>query len=147
MKKVFTGTLSVVALAWLLAFTSACDDDEKPVNPQELIKKTWHIGASGFVKKDGAALTSEYLNLTVTLNSDGTYSTSNGKKLFFPSGTWSWVGTGTTEFLIDGDLPVTVSELTKTNLRIKFLMDEDHVNTNGRRQAVLGNYEVSLEAQ
>ena len=147
MKKIFTGTLTVVALAWLLAFTSACDDDDKPENPQEFIKKTWHIGASGFVKKDGSALTSEYVNLTVTLNSDGTYSTTNAKKLFFPSGTWSWVGTGTGEFMIDGDLPVTVTELTKTTLKVKFIMDEDHVNAGGRTQAVLGNYEVSLEAQ
>ncbi|HEY0741174.1 MAG TPA: hypothetical protein VGD40_06920 [Chryseosolibacter sp.] len=148
MKKFFTGKLSVAALAWFLLLTSACnDDDNKPENPQEFIKKTWHIGATGYVKKDGSALTSEYANLRVTLKSDGTYSTINGKKLFFPSGIWNWVGTGTGQFLVDGDLSVTVTELTKTSLKIKFTMDEDHVNTSGRTQAVLGNYEVALEAE
>lgn len=56
MKKNFTGTLTVVALAWLLAFASGCDDDDKPANPQENIKRTWHIGSAGFVKKDGLRL-------------------------------------------------------------------------------------------
>jgi hypothetical protein len=147
MKKVFTGMMAVAALVWLLAFTSACDDDEKPTNPQEHIKQTWKIGSSGFVKKGGVSVTSEYPNLTVTLNSDGTYTTSNAKKLFFPSGTWAWVGTGVTGITIDGDLPVNITELTKTTLRIQFILDEDHVNTNGRTQAVLGSYELSLEAE
>lgn len=139
--------MTVVALAWLLACATACDDDDKPVNPQENIKRVWIIGQGGFVKKDGVALTSEYTNLSVTLNANGTYTTSNAKKLFFPSGTWEWVGTGTTEFLIDGDLSVNVTELTKNTLRISFMMDEDHVNASGRTTAVVGNYELSLEAE
>jgi hypothetical protein len=146
MKKTFTGTLTVVALLWLVAFTTACDDDEKS-NPQDQIKKTWVVGTSGFVKKGGVSITSEYPNLTVTLKNDGTYTTTNAMKLFYPSGVWAWVGTGTTGFTIDGDLPVNVIELTKSTLRIQFVMDESHVNANGRTQAIVGNYEISLEAQ
>ncbi|HEY0653109.1 MAG TPA: hypothetical protein VGD65_08270 [Chryseosolibacter sp.] len=147
MKKVFYRAASLIALVWLLAWTSACDDDDKPANPQEQIKKTWRIGAAGFVKKDGANVTSEYINLVITLNNDGTYQTSNAKKLFFPSGSWSWVGTDTNQITIDGDLPVTIIELTKSTLRIEFVMDEDHVNAAGRAKAVLGTYQLSLEAQ
>lgn len=83
----------------------------------------------------------------MTLNANGTYTTTNAKKLFFPSGTWEWVDTGTTEFLIDGNFSVNVTELTKNTLRISFILDEDNVNTGGRTHAVLGNYQLSLEAQ
>jgi hypothetical protein len=147
MKKIFTGTMTVVALAWLLAFSSACDDDDKTANPQDHIKQTWRVGSAGFVKKDGVSVTSEYIDLTVTLHADGTYTTSNAKKLFYPSGTWAWVGTGTSEFLIDGDFSVTVTALAKTSLMIKFTMHEADVNPNGRTYAIVGNYELSLEAQ
>lgn len=147
MKRFFTATASVFALVWLLAWTSACDDDDKPANPQEQIKKTWRIGSAGFVKKDGSTITSEYANLTITLKNDGTYETTNAKKLLFPSGTWSWVGTGTNELTIDGDFSVSVTQLTKTTLTIEFIMHEEHVNANGRTKALVGSYQLSLEAQ
>lgn len=141
--------LTVAVLAWIIVWASACDDDkpgDKPENLQDMIKKTWRIGATGFVKQDGINVTGEYPNLNVTIKNDGTYTVSNGKKLFYPSGTWKWQGAGVTEVILDDDFSVTVTELTKSTLRIRFMMDASDVNPNGREKAVVGNYELSLEA-
>lgn len=133
-----------MALTGLMIWASACDDDDKP-NPQNQIVRTWSIGDSGFVKQDGVDVTSNYPNLTITVNSDGTYSTSNAGKLFYPTGTWAWQGTGTTTFIIDGDFEVAVTELSASTLHVEFDMAVDDVNANGRTQAIVGSYEVKLE--
>lgn len=141
--------MTVFALAFLVTWATACKDDEdkNPVNPQDAIEKTWRIGSAGYVKKDGTSVTSEYPNLTVTMKADGTYQTTNAKKLLFPSGTWSWVGTGTSEVKLDGDFTVTVIDLTATNLVVEFVLTKDDVNTNGRKNALVGTYQLSLTAQ
>lgn len=144
MKKFFLLPARAIALAGLMIWASACDDDDKP-NPQNQIVKTWSIGGSGFVKQDGVDVTSDYQNLTFTIKSDGTYSTANAGKLFFPSGTWAWQGTGTTAFVIDGDFEVTVNELNASTLHVEFDMAVDDVNANGRTKAIVGSYEVKLE--
>ncbi|HEY5826483.1 MAG TPA: hypothetical protein VIT44_19065 [Cyclobacteriaceae bacterium] len=149
MKEQITSTMKVIALILLASWVSGCKkkDDPKPIDPQEQIKKTWTLGTSGYVIKDGIDVTTEYPGLTVTINADGTYTTTQAKKLFFPSGTWSWVGTGTIQFLLDGDIPVSVTELTQTNLAIQFNLNREHVNPNGRVEAVVGEYKLLLITQ
>ncbi len=147
MKRKFTVWMTMAAIVWSMTSITACDDDDKPENPQKAIEASWSVGSTGFVKQDGVDVTSDYAGLALTISNDGTYTAANAKKLFFPTGTWSWQGTGISKFVMNGDLEVTVTELSKTTLHMQFHMDESHVNPNGRNAAVVGDYDVLLTAQ
>lgn len=137
--------MALMALVWTMSWLSACHHDDP--NPQDQLKKSWQIGSTGFIKQDGVDVSADYPGIVVTWKGDGTYTTTNAKKLFYPEGTWVWQGNGTTLLAVDGSLPVTVNELTSSKLHITFTMDRDHVNANGRTQAVVGNYELLLQPQ
>jgi hypothetical protein len=133
---------NLVCMALLVVVTQSCESDD-PVNPQTYIQKAWTLG-SGYVKKAGTNMTTDYLGLTLTFNSNGTYQVTGGKKLFKPTGTWAWVGEGITQFKLDGDLPVDVSEVSENTLHFTFTLDAAHVNANGRTEAMVGAYDVLL---
>ena len=144
MKQFLLNVAMAIVLAGLMLWTSACNDDDKP-DPKNQIVKTWSVGSTGFVKQDGVDVTSEYTGLTISIKNDGTYSTTNAAKLFYPTGAWAWKGPGITTFTIDGDFDINVTELSATTLHINFNMDVDHVNPDGRTSAVVGSYEIKLE--
>jgi hypothetical protein len=145
MKNFYDWRKIFVALLMLYA-TGCADDGKETVNPQDQIEKTWGLGSNGAIIHDGSDVTADYAGLSITFNSNGTYRTHNGKKLFFPSGTWTWQGTGTSTVLMDGDHAVTVKEISESDLQLEFMMAEEDVNANGRAAAVVGSYTVTLTA-
>jgi hypothetical protein len=136
-----------ILIAVLILYSTGCADDGKEtVNPQDQIEKTWGLGSNGAITHDGSDVTADYAGLSITFNSNGTYRTSNGKKLFFRSGTWTWQGTDTSTILIDGDHVVAIKEISESKLHLQFTMNEADVNANGRAEAVVGSYDVILAA-
>jgi hypothetical protein len=146
MKRFYIITQLLAVCSAVALFQNCSSDDGNPVDPQDAIAKTWIVNTNGLVTKDGTNLTSDYIGLTLTFNSDGTYTTTNGKMLLQSSGTWNWVGNDVANVMLDGDFPVTVKNLAANSLEIAFTMDEEHVNT-GRSRAVLGNYIIKLQSK
>ncbi len=48
------------------------NDDPTP-NPQVQLQKTWQMGTTGQITKDGVAVTDEYTGFNITFHEDGTY--------------------------------------------------------------------------
>ena len=138
------GLWSMIALCWIVVTLGACNKDDEPQNPQMFIEKSWKLDAAGFVKQDGVDVSADYQGLTVTFNKNGTYTTSNAKKLFFPTGTWNWPSANTTQVILDGDHTFTVKAISKTVLHVEFTMAVEDVNPNGKAEAVVGSYEMKL---
>ena len=148
MSLILTKTLRLILL--LLAFTSilfvsSCDKDEATPEPtkDELIQKTFTVGSTGTIMRDGVDVSDEFANMTLGFNSNGTYTSTNGGRVFRSSGTWAW-NTDKSNMILDGDFPMDVVEVTETFVRLRFTLTYERAESNGRVSAVVGVYAVVL---
>jgi len=139
-----------ISMILLLGVLICCDkeESEEPDPRSALAKSTWKISGGGYVKKDGVEM-SNLSTLEITFLENGSYTSTGGTtsdqqiKVFLPTGTWSWQGSGTA-FLRDGIL-TQVTELSSTTLIITFTMNEEAAgDINDRKASIVGRYEVKF---
>ncbi|MFZ5999410.1 MAG: hypothetical protein ACOYW3_02805 [Bacteroidota bacterium] len=128
----------------LLGFTSCSTSSEpEPEDPKAKLYATWHVGTSGYLKKDGAVVTDRYAGFEVTFSADGKYTSKNAGLVFKPAGTFSWSGETVELFSRDQNISTQVAIGDNGALRLTFQLDANSVS--GRQAATVGNWEIFLQ--
>lgn len=144
--KVYTLKLCAICILFIAGMSlQACkdhnNDDAEPTN-EEIMAASWTATS---IRQDGMDVTSEYPDFTLKLNADHTYSSSGAKKLLYPSGSWSAIGSEIPAAGISLDNSTAISltwTADKQSFTAEFIVNEGNVNMDGRAAAVLGDYVV-----
>ena len=117
--------LMICAIALSIFSLLGCggDDGPPPETAQEKAFKKLSSGSwglpGGSIKVDGVDESTQYPGFSLSFTEKG-YSSSNGGKLFKPSGTWKWKDGTTDKVITLGTKEITITELTASKLVFTF---------------------------
>ena len=117
--------LMICAIALSIFSLLGCggDDGPPPETAQEKAFKKLSSGSwglsGGSIKVDGVDESTQYPNFSLSINKSS-YSSSNGGKLFKPSGTWKWKDTKTDNSITLDGKEITITQLTASKLVFTF---------------------------
>jgi hypothetical protein len=134
----------VLLIVMLAGIFPACSDDDAAADPQAALLNTWALTGDGYIQKDDVDVSGEYQGLTISFQSNGVYTTTEGGDLFPATGTWKWADGSTSALVLDGSWAVTVSGLSTTHLQLSLTHDDGI--TSGRKTSLAGDYILSLYA-
>ena len=133
--------ICAIALSMFSLLGCGGDDGPPPETVQQIAEKklsgTWKI-AGGSIKVDGVDETAQYPGFSLSFT-EKNYSSSNGGKLFKPSGTWKWKDATTDKNITLGTKGITITELTASKLVFTFTFSGGSVAAG-----ISGAYTVTL---
>jgi hypothetical protein len=136
--------ISFVSALLLLTVISSCNDENTPAaSKKDLLLRTWTLTHSGFIRKDGVDVSKTYVDLSVSFQPDGTYTTTQAGELFSSSGTWI-TDEAVSSIALDGEVAITVPELSTTTLRVNMIITGNP--SGGRGLGVDGEYDIQLHS-
>ncbi len=141
--RVWSILLTLTIGMMLLGFSGCSSGDPEPADPKTKLYASWQVGTSGYLKRDGVIVTSNYSGFEVTFTSAGTYTSKNAGLVFKTSGTFSWTGDKADSFNRDGEIPTAVTLQEDGSLILSFQLDTNDVS--GRQTATVGNWEIVLQ--
>lgn len=104
----------------------------------------WNASSAG-VSVDGVAINGAFNNFSITIKSDGTYTTQNGNNPIWPSSGKVTAEATTTsvgfKFMRSDGVDVTIQQFTET----KLVLALKYTDPNGRTRSVSGNYVFDLQ--
>ena len=135
--------LMTITIGIMLIGFTGCSSNEPTPDAKTKLYATWMVGNGGFLKRDGVIMNSEYPNLEVTFQADGTYSSKNAGLIFKPSGVFSWKDEEANGFTRDQEISTDVQFLANGSLVMTFQLQTQQLK--GRQNATIGNWEISLQ--
>jgi hypothetical protein len=138
--------IQLLAIAFLSSVLFlACDQEDSKVqapSPEEIIARTWIVKSISVTENETLVEdVTEYLNLTINIKPDGTYTVANASHAFeVSSGIWKWADESVKKDVIiteDGaDLYITVNKIQADLFEISF-QREGQIITEGGRTLVI----------
>jgi hypothetical protein len=124
----------------IISLTLGCKKDD-PDPQEEQVKAlagTWTVSS---VSNDGADVTQQYQQFTLTLNLDRTYSTTNGGNPWPANGTFDFPDEIITDRVIrDDNVAVNINEVNATSLILSFNIS----SVGGGAAGITGSFTFSL---
>jgi hypothetical protein len=132
---------SAALACFMLTVLTNCNKGSDP-SPQEKkfkqLKGVWELGT---VMNDNVDVTSQYSGFTLTISSDGSFTSTNGHNAWPASGTLEFTDNGLNAWLRSDDITITLEEATSTTLKLSFTQSGI---SGGRVSGVTGEFEFSL---
>jgi Domain of unknown function (DUF5004) len=120
---------------------SGCKKGDDPNPSAEKFKQlsgVWHLGT---ITNNGLDVTPQYDGFTLTINTDKTFSTTNGNNPWPASGTLEFTSTDLDQWLRNDGAEITIQNATESTLVLS--MTQNSI-ANGRISGVTGQFVFSL---
>lgn len=147
--------LSIVFLAFITSgLLTACKDDNKEPSAKEAflnqVADTWTVGNNASVKHDDVDVTSGMSGFEIIIDHDLNYTIiSNNVSIEvipWPSSGSFVVNDALNQFTRDDGLIITVDVNNNNQLMLDFMYDTSFKNSHGRTEAILGHWQMQLDA-
>ena len=128
----------------ICAVYGSCGNNDNEPDPEQValgqLSATWELGS---VINNGTTVNDIFSGFTLTLNSDFTYSTTNGGNPWPAQGTFEFTDNTYKNIRRDDDLAILITEVTETRLVLQFQFLTVRGQANGT-EGITGNFTFDL---
>jgi hypothetical protein len=118
----------------------ACDSDDGNPVLKKLAAGSWSVST---VTVDGTDQTSMFTGLTITFNTDFTYTATNGNNVWPASGNWHFTDGTNTKITRSDDVEVALKDLTDTSVTLELSWDAPTYGP-GRSSSIAGQHVFTM---